>query len=102
MASCGTWDGRVVGAGRWRRGRERESSGTQSQWPCDACKERQGNNAAASAGRSRRTKPPTDPSHEPGRMHTDVHTILVTLLRSQKDSITLIEWTIIVYHTAIP
>jgi hypothetical protein len=30
------------------RERERESSGTQSQCPFGACKERQGNNAAAS------------------------------------------------------
>jgi hypothetical protein len=51
MARCGTWDGRTccrweVGGGEGER--ERESSGTQSQWPGGACKERQGNNAAAS------------------------------------------------------
>jgi hypothetical protein len=51
-ANCWSWEVEE------ERERERESSGTQSQWPCDACKERQGNNAAASAGRSRRTKPP--------------------------------------------
>ena len=75
-------------AGCWSWEVEEEGEREGIKWDtvamaCDACKERQGNNAAASAGRSRRTKPPhCNPSHEPGRMHTDVHTILVTLLRS--------------------
>jgi hypothetical protein len=40
---------------RWEVGGV-EVEETQSQWPGDACKERQGNNAATSPGCSRRTK----------------------------------------------
>jgi hypothetical protein len=59
---------------------ERNQVGRSRNGPANACKERQGNNAALWLAPAAPAAPHCNPSHEPRRMHTDVHRDICTCI----------------------